>query len=183
MSKNKDRTNGDSNIYPSDYIDFTPQSTKSNIFTKIIIVVIIVVFLTVLFYFFSHQIESSVPIGRIEKIVQEIINEQKQLENQVRTRDYNKEQLEQIIKLDIRLQDTRNNLQEIKRKFAQGKYSQIDDEKLKQIIRLDIQLQDTRNNLQRNKRRLYPDFSQDLRKEGSKTARIYVAKEFQQFEV
>ncbi|MDJ0594133.1 MAG: hypothetical protein QNJ72_29855 [Pleurocapsa sp. MO_226.B13] len=161
MSKDKDRTNDQSKIYPSEYIDFTPNSTKSNRLIKTItIAIIIAVFLIVLYSLIPFPSDPTVSINKVEQI-DKIVNELENSLNNLKIKlDHQKssqiseKELREIIKIDIDLKDTVNNLQKIKRELARGEYSQISEKELREIIKIDNKLEYTMNGLQKIKMKL-----------------------------
>lgn len=128
MSKDNDRENDKPKIYPSNYIDYTPQAKKPIIRIKIILSVgLFVVFLLFVLLGLPHYFVDSSKIEIIPDAIQKIAQQTESLSN------------------DLAAQTE---------KLAKGKDSHVNGETLTEIVKIERQLNGIVGDLQKAKRKL-----------------------------
>ena len=134
MSKDKDRENDKPKIYPSNYIDYTPQAKKSSRRIKVtLFAVFFMVFLLFVLLGLPRYFADSSKIEKIPDAIQEIAQRTASLSNDLATQteklakgkdsQMNGEKLPEIVKIETQLKGIVGDLQEVKKKLdAESKY-------------------------------------------------------------
>ena len=180
MSRDKNQINNKGNIYPSDYIDFKPNSnrsnrpnsTNSNRMIKLITVIVGIILIILLVMIYLHQPtivktdNLQIAIEKVQKKSNNISNKLGKLKELFKTKNHqsfqiNEKQIIEIFKIDTNLEDNIKNLQEIKGQIAKQKNAQINKKQLIKIIIIDINDKNNIKNLQEIKRYLLKNLEID----------------------